>query len=286
MKIREIMRPGGFTIGDTDTLGNAYSIMRRAHIRHLPVMSGDRVVGMLAERDVLTARAESQSGHWWSKTVKTAMKQPLHTAAPDDSLTEVAGRMATSKIGSMPVVERGRLLGIATVTDVLDAEVRAAMEPRPVSRSIAVDAMTPYPWTVDPDAPLADAVAIMVDHHVRHVPVIDSHAELVGMISERDVRTAIGDPTTYVSRQRETPAPARVRDVMSRPAIAITFDTPIAQLAQRFADENRCAACHRQVRSRARHHLVRRRAARDLTLTPLAFEMHVTCDHAGPAVQP
>ena len=235
MKIRDIMRPGGFTISDTDTLGNAYSIMRRAHIRHLPVMSGDRVVAMLSERDVLTARAEGQHERWWSTPVRTVMKQPLHTAAPDDSLTEVAGRMAQAKIGAVPIVERGRLLGLATVGDVLDAEVRSAMEPRPPSEATAVEAMTPYPWTVGPDAPIADAIAVMVERHVRHVPVLDFSSELVGIISERDVRTAIGDPLTY--KRNELAGRLLVRDVMSRPAIAVTFDTPLVELARRFADD-------------------------------------------------
>jgi CBS domain-containing protein len=51
----------------------------------------------------------------------------VQTAGPDDSLTEVAGRLAGSHIGALPIVERGALLGLVTVTDVLEAEVREAM---------------------------------------------------------------------------------------------------------------------------------------------------------------
>jgi len=55
------------------------------------------------------------------------MISPPQTAAPEDSLTEVAGRLALAKIGAMPVVELGNLIGLVTTTDVLEAEVREAM---------------------------------------------------------------------------------------------------------------------------------------------------------------
>jgi acetoin utilization protein AcuB len=229
MKISEIMRPGPFTIHETDCLGVAQFAMMRAHVRHLPVMSDGRLVGMLSERDVLAARAHA---------VHDAMRAPAQTAAPDDSLTEIAGRMALAKIGAMPVVERGKLLGIATITDVLDAEVRSAMSPSPATLATAADVMTPWPLTVHPETLLADAVATMVGHHIRHLPVIDSTSSVIGMLSERDVRAAIGDPVQYLAVHRHAPtAQLHVKDVMTRPIIAVPFDTPLGELAGRFADE-------------------------------------------------
>ena len=48
--------------------------------------------------------------------------------------------------------------------------------------------------TVHPGEPLLEAVALMAQHGFRHVPVTGAEGQLVGMISDRDVRTAIGDP--------------------------------------------------------------------------------------------
>jgi CBS domain-containing protein len=233
MTIRDIMRPGAFTICESDCLGDAYEAMNRARIRHLPVTSGDKLVGMLSERDLFAARARADQGNWWTVPVSRAMQTPVHTARPDDSLSEVAGRMAMTKIGAMPVVEYGKLLGIATVADVLDAEVRAAMAPTPRPTGIAADVMTPYPITVRPDTSVVDAAAVMIKRHVRHLPVIDSASTIIGMLSERDVRGAIGDPV----RHAETRGKPCVRDVMTRPAIAVPFDTPLAEIAKRFADD-------------------------------------------------
>lgn len=131
MKIREIMRPGAFAVGEMDCLGDAHEMMQRVHIRHLPVVKADRVVGMLSQRDILAARANTAGGDWWAIPVSRAMQAPVQTAHPDDPVIEVAGRMAAAKIGAMPVSEYGKLIGIATVSDVLDAEVRGANLPRP-----------------------------------------------------------------------------------------------------------------------------------------------------------
>jgi len=236
MKARELMRPGAFTVLETDCLGNAYSAMRRSHIRHLPVMSDGKLVGMLSERDVLAARARVDEADWWTIPVRLAMHSPAQTAGPDDSLQEVAGRMASAKIGAMPIVERGKLLGLATITDVLEAEVRNAMAPAPVSRATAADVMTAYPLTVRPNTLVVDAAAVMVQRHVRHLPVLDESSTIVGMLSERDVRNAIGDPVTYFEHARPS-VQLQVWDVMTRPVVVIPFDRPIVEVALQFADE-------------------------------------------------
>jgi len=235
MKIRELMRPGPITIRDSDFLGTAQRLMARSRIRHLPVIHDGKLVGMLSARDVLTARARDGKEDWWSIRVHDAMAAPAQTAGPDDSLTEVAGRMALAKISAMPVVERGALLGLVTVSDVLDAEVRTAMAPAPVSVATAADAMTPFPLTTTPQTPVADAVAMMVDHHVRHLPVIDATSAVVGMLSERDVRTAVGDPLQYAELRRAS-VRLLVRDVMATPVITASFDEPLVAIAKAFAD--------------------------------------------------
>jgi acetoin utilization protein AcuB len=237
MQLRDVMRPGAFTIEDTDWLGNAYTAMNRSRIRHLPVTHGGKLVGMLTERDVLAARTRCDSADWWTVPVSRAMCTPVQTAGPDDALGEAAGRMAHARIGALPIVERGKLLGLVTATDVLDAEVRSSMAPAPRTLATAADAMTPYPLTVSPTALLADAAALMFERHVRHLPVVDHGGTITGMLSERDVRTAIGDPIQFLESRSTTAAQYLVRDVMTHPAETVLFDQPLLEVARRFADE-------------------------------------------------
>lgn len=128
MKLREIMKPSPVTVSETTRLGDAYRIMSKYGIRHLPVVDDKRLCGILTERDILRYRADTAFREdWWRAPVSAAMVSPPQTAGPDDSLTEAAGRLATAKISALPIVERGGLIGIVTTTDVLDAEVRQAM---------------------------------------------------------------------------------------------------------------------------------------------------------------
>lgn len=237
MKISEVMRPGAFTIADTDSLGVAQFAMTRAHVRHLPVLRGGKLVGILSERDVLAARAQAVDGDrlWWALPVGDAMQPAPQTANPDDSLTEVAGRMAAAKIGAMPVVERGKLLGIATVTDVLDAEVRVAMGPSDRGLTCA-DVMTPWPVTATPELGISVAITRMARHHVRHLPVLDK-LTLVGILSERDIREAIGDPADYLAIHPNlvTDEP-RIRDVMTKQVRTARPDTPLREVARELAE--------------------------------------------------
>lgn len=237
MKVRDIMRPRPFTIASTDTLGNAQRAMMRARIRHLPVMAGGHLVGILTERDLLGARAHADGDElWWKIPVARAMRSPVQTAGADDSLSEVAGRMAMSKIGALPIVERGALLGIITVSDVLAGELQQAMEPATPPDAIVADAMTSYPCTVSPETRLGEATAKMIEHHVRHLPVVDGTGSLVGILSEGDVRTAVGDPTMYLESKPRPSTQYLVRDVMSRPVSSVPFDRPLVVVARAFAD--------------------------------------------------
>lgn len=128
MKLREIMKPSPVTVSEVTRLGDAYRLMSKHGIRHLPVVDDKKLCGILTERDILRYRADTAFREdWWRAPVSAAMVSPPQTAGPEDSLTEAAGRLAMSKISALPIVERGSLIGIITATDVLDAEVRQAM---------------------------------------------------------------------------------------------------------------------------------------------------------------
>jgi acetoin utilization protein AcuB len=122
------MKPQPHTVTATTNLWDAFEKMTKHGIRHLPVVDGEMLRGIISERDILQYRASTAFREdWWHAPVGVAMQRDPQTAGPDDSMTECAGRMALAKIGAMPIVELGRLLGLVTVTDLLEAEVRERM---------------------------------------------------------------------------------------------------------------------------------------------------------------
>jgi acetoin utilization protein AcuB len=128
MKVHELMKQAPMTVTEVTKLGEAMQTMLKYRIRHLPVVRDNHVCGILSERDILHYRAVTAFREdWWRAPVTAAMTATVQTAHPDDSLTEVAARFADSRIGALPIVDRGALVGLITITDVLEAEVRQAM---------------------------------------------------------------------------------------------------------------------------------------------------------------
>jgi CBS domain-containing protein len=237
MKIGSIMRRDPVTVHDGESLGGAQRTMARLEIRHLPVVTDGRVVGILSERDILAHRARVGSDDvWWMAPVRNAMTAPAQTANPEDSVAEVTARLATGKLGAMPIVERGRLVGLVTTTDVLAAEVQRSAIPPARTFASAEDVMTSAVAAISPEARLVSAAEIMVARRVRHVPVVDAKGTIIGMVSDRDLRDLVGDPAIFVRSQGHDQATLRVRDAMTPSPVTVREDTALDELALLFAD--------------------------------------------------
>lgn len=237
MKLRDVMRQFPQTVDPDERLLYAREMMAWGQFRHLPVIDGGRVVGLLSERDIAAHQARTGESLASSPgdTVIMAMTPEPQTAHPDDSVTEAMARLAGDRIGCLPVVDKGSLVGIVTTTDLLAAEVRSAMRPSPKGPPVA-EVMTAEPATAHADDPLLDAAAVMQQRRIRHLPVVDGEGRVLGMLSDRDVRTLIGDPATAFDpvaregRGREL----RVQDAMSRPAITVQSTDSCATASKAF----------------------------------------------------
>ena len=115
------------SVAPTTTVDKARRLMREHRIRHLPVTDGDRLVGIVSDRDVrralgrqaaTTGAAESISRRRPVSEVMTADPETVDSSA---LLDEAARRMIRGKIGALPVTEAGKLVGIITETDILNA---------------------------------------------------------------------------------------------------------------------------------------------------------------------
>jgi acetoin utilization protein AcuB len=135
--IRAYMTPSPYTIGADQVLTVASEVMRKHRIRHLPVLRGGSVVGILSQRDV--ALISGLAGVDPSEVpVEDAMTESVYSVPPETPLEEVAATMAANKYGAALVTgERGRVLGVFTTVDALHAladgapakKRRAALQP-------------------------------------------------------------------------------------------------------------------------------------------------------------
>jgi CBS domain-containing protein len=114
------------------------------------------------------------------------MTPGVRSVAPTDSLTDAAAGMRDEDVGSLPVVEGDRVVGIITDRDIV---VRAVAEGAD-SRTVKVgDVSSGDPVTVGPDEDLDDALELMAHHRVRRLPVVE-HGGLVGVVAQADVALA------------------------------------------------------------------------------------------------
>jgi CBS domain-containing protein len=115
------------TVGRNDELSIADDVMKMKRVRHLPVLEDGRLVGMLSQRDLFHA-ALSTALNFGSKAqkeflktvpVKEVMTDEVLTIDPNADVKEAARCMIEHKIGCLPVVENGKLVGIVSETDLL-----------------------------------------------------------------------------------------------------------------------------------------------------------------------
>jgi acetoin utilization protein AcuB len=114
--IQRYMSTSPHTIGAEQTLQKAHDVMREHSIRHLPVMQGNQLVGIVSDRDVqLILGIEGTDAT--KVTVEDAMTQDVITVDPDTGLDEVSDLMAERKAGSVVVMQNHHVVGIFTTVD-------------------------------------------------------------------------------------------------------------------------------------------------------------------------
>jgi CBS domain-containing protein len=123
MQLREIMSTRVVTIGPREAASEAWTRMRRHRIRHLVVMEARRLVGVLSERD-LGGRASGNMRR--RRKVQDLMTADVESVLPETTVRQAADLMRKRLIGSLPVLDGNRLVGIVTATDVFDALGSAA----------------------------------------------------------------------------------------------------------------------------------------------------------------
>ncbi len=82
------------------------------------------------------------------------------------------------------------------------------------------DIMTPNPITIDPSKSISDALLLMYQHEIRHLPVVEGR-RLVGIVSDRDIKQTMGPPSFAKGPLDEVEAALPVTKIMTRNAIAV-----------------------------------------------------------------
>ena len=180
MLVRKKMKKDLVTVTKDERMTVAKKIMKEKNIRHLPVVDGKRLVGLLTNMDVRKAEAspatslEIRELHYLldKLTVGEIMTRNVITIAPDVSVEEAAILLHDNKIGCLPVVEDGNLVGIITENDVMEILIDVmGMKEKGSRLEVQVD---------DKPGALADITRIIKESNVNITSVVTDIADEPG----------------------------------------------------------------------------------------------------------
>jgi acetoin utilization protein AcuB len=131
MTAHEVMTENPATVSPQATIAEAWDLMRELDIRHLPVVDGEAVVGMLSDRDLgsldvgrlLTEEGAEAVRRHLARPVRQLMSTDVVAAEPETDVSELITLFLEQKVGAIPVVlpDTRRLMGIVSYIDVLRA---------------------------------------------------------------------------------------------------------------------------------------------------------------------
>lgn len=235
MRVKNILNGRSvITVYEDDDLRLATQLMLWAGVHHLPVLSRkDKLIGVLQERDILVRQTKvgTDGEH---ELVSSVMSFGVATVTPEEEVSQAALLMIGRGVPCLVVVDAGRVIGMLTTTDFV--QCLAAPQLGETGGAMVRDVMHPKPLTAAVDDYLMDALARMSKRNIRHLPVVAGDGRVIGMLSDRDIRSAIGDPTRAmrIEHTRVRLQSLRVIDVMSRRVVSVGEQAPLAEVAAQF----------------------------------------------------
>ena len=141
MKAMQAMTRNVVCVHEDDALEVARDLMKEWDIRHLPVVRGKILVGIMSDRDVLryTTAGGLDGQEVSDRSVKETMTRKPITSSASDSIAHIAGLMVDNKVDCVPVIEEddGELIGMITSSDLLDL----------LREKEIIDASRTVPWS-------------------------------------------------------------------------------------------------------------------------------------------
>jgi len=174
-----------------DSLSRIAKLMINSGVRQLPVMDKNRIVGFITDEAVIHAVV---SGEWGNNPVQLIMTRAPHTVEANRSVGAVMGLMREFGISHVPVMDKGKLVGLVSIQDILESifypPVRMGNQDvageQLNSLALAAKGVMNSPViTVDPKKTLRDCEALMHNHDISCLCVLDED-RLVGVVTKLD----------------------------------------------------------------------------------------------------
>lgn len=228
LKVRDFMSREVVTGTADEPLSEILGRMRTHEIHEIPIIEKKKLVGMAS----MAAIARHKSAQPTSKVQHVLQK--AHEVPPDLELAVAAETFLSSGTRSLPVTEKGKLVGILSRSDV----VRALADCEEVEGMTVAEVMTPQPQCVAAAETVAQARTVMAGLGERAIPVVDEARKLVGVVGLRDLTDFFSRPKERMGRQgraaEKDPVKILVGSIM-RPPVTVRPDAKLAKALEAMA---------------------------------------------------
>jgi CBS domain-containing protein len=233
MQVDRFMTRNPVSVSPDVSLEEAVGLMEIHGFRHLPVEQGGELVGILSDRDVKLGTGGASLSELGltgdenlPRLVSDVMRGPVLCVETDERAPQAAARMIEQRIGALPVLGGGKLVGLITETNLVSAFRDLCRDPAVSDRldATADEVMHSPVVTLAPGDDLSEAVSRCANWRIRHIPVVQDE-DLVGIVSDRDIRLAIGKALVADAKAQKDGdvyvETTTVKDIMSTDVVTI-----------------------------------------------------------------
>ncbi len=230
MQIKNLMSEDLITIDKDQNLSDALKLLRKHNVSRLPVTNNKELVGIISERDIANKLGSSKYESMPASRlhVSSVMVKDVFTVPQTMQLDDVAKLMLENGIGSVPVMDDGKMVGIVSKADFITLAVGIAFEKYFVKELMSKDLTV-----VSPSERLVHARRQMIESKVGRLPVVEDE-ELKGMVTSKDLMRAFIDfrkkvPEKYQKSQIKE---VLVEDIMSSNPTFTSKEATISEVAK------------------------------------------------------
>ena len=230
MQIKNLMSTSLITIDKDQSLADALKLLRKNRISRIPVLNNKELVGIISERDIAKKLGSSKYESMPASRlhVSSVMVKDIISVPQSMRLAEVANIMLENGIGSVPVMDGDKMIGIVSKADFVTLAIDGEYD-----NICTKEIMTKDVVSISSSERLIHARRISIDSHIGRLPVIDD-GELVGMITSKDLMRAFIDfrkkvPEKYQKSQIKE---VLVEYIMSRNPRVVSKEDTVSDVAK------------------------------------------------------
>ena len=230
MQIKNLMSEDLITIDKDQNLSDALRLLRKHNVSRLPVTNNKELVGIISERDIANKLGSSKYESMPASRlhISSVMIKDVLTVPETMQLDDVAKLMLDNGIGSVPVMDDDKMVGIVSKADFVTLAVGIAF-----NKITVKEIMTKDLTVVSPTERLVHARRLMLESKVGRLPVVDDE-NILGMVTSKDLMRAFIDfrkkvPEKYQKSQIKD---VLVEDIMSSNPVVTSKDATISEVAQ------------------------------------------------------